>query len=102
MQSELAKGDAIVTIGGLHGTIESVDETKIVIKSGGSHLTFDRNAIREVVKTNGRPCMKCAGPFSYFALTYLHRKYHRVYSPPLMLIDIVIVSSIRFEKSLNS
>ena len=26
MQSELAKGDAIVTIGGLHGTIESVDE----------------------------------------------------------------------------
>ncbi|MEH7657335.1 preprotein translocase subunit YajC, partial [Bacillus velezensis] len=26
------------------------DETKIVIKSGGSHLTFDRNAIREVVK----------------------------------------------------
>ena len=50
MQSELAKGDAIVTIGGLHGTIESVDETKIVIKSGGSHLTFDRNAIREVVK----------------------------------------------------
>ena len=51
MQSELAKGDAIVTIGGLHGTIESVDETKIVIKSGGSHLTFDRNAIREVVKT---------------------------------------------------
>lgn len=52
MQSELAKGDAIVTIGGLHGTIESVDETKIVIKSGGSHLTFDRNAIREVVKTN--------------------------------------------------
>ncbi|MDR4287545.1 preprotein translocase subunit YajC, partial [Bacillus thuringiensis] len=37
-------------IGGLHGTIESVDETKIVIKSGGSHLTFDRNAIREVVK----------------------------------------------------
>ncbi len=50
MQSELKKGDAIVTIGGLHGTIESVDETKIVIKSGGSHLTFDRNAIREVVK----------------------------------------------------
>ncbi|EMA6341792.1 preprotein translocase subunit YajC [Bacillus cytotoxicus] len=50
MQSELKKGDAIVTIGGLHGTIESVDDTTIVIKSGGSHLTFDRNAIREVVK----------------------------------------------------
>ena len=31
MQSELAKGDAIVTIGGLHGTIESVDETKSLL-----------------------------------------------------------------------
>ncbi|WP_088127578.1 preprotein translocase subunit YajC [Bacillus sp. S1-R5C1-FB] len=50
MQSELKKGDAIVTIGVLHGTIESVDETKIVIKSGGSHLTFGRNASRRVVK----------------------------------------------------
>ena len=51
MQNEIKKGDAIVTIGGLHATIESVDEeTKIVVKSGGSHLTFDRNAIREVVK----------------------------------------------------
>ena len=50
MQNKLQKGDKIVTIGGLHGTIESVDETKIVVKSGGAHLTFDRNAIREVVK----------------------------------------------------
>lgn len=50
MQSELKKGDAIVTIGGLHGTIESVTDTTIVIKSGGSHLTFDRSAIREAVK----------------------------------------------------
>ncbi|MGF9963312.1 preprotein translocase subunit YajC [Bacillus rhizoplanae] len=50
MQSELKKGDAIVTIGGLHGTIDSVTDTTIVIKSGGSHLTFDRSAIREIVK----------------------------------------------------
>lgn len=50
MQSELKKGDAIVTIGGLHGTIESINDTTIVIKSGGSHLTFDRSAIRETVK----------------------------------------------------
>lgn len=50
MQNNLQKGDAIVTIGGLHGTVESVDETKIVIKSGGAHLTFDRASVREVVK----------------------------------------------------
>lgn len=50
MQNNLQKGDAIVTIGGLHGTVESVDDTKIVVKAGGSHLTFDRASVREVVK----------------------------------------------------
>ncbi|MEH7074176.1 preprotein translocase subunit YajC [Neobacillus drentensis] len=49
MQNELKKGDKIVTIGGLHGFIDSIDENKAVIKCGdGSRLTFDRNAIREV------------------------------------------------------
>jgi preprotein translocase subunit YajC len=49
MQSDLKKGDKIVTIGGLHGFIDSIDDNKAVIKCGdGSRLTFDRNAIREV------------------------------------------------------
>ncbi|GHH97153.1 preprotein translocase subunit YajC [Neobacillus kokaensis] len=49
MQSDLKKGDKIVTIGGLHGFIDSIDESKVVIKCGdGSRLTYDRNAIREV------------------------------------------------------
>ncbi|MEH7504967.1 preprotein translocase subunit YajC [Neobacillus drentensis] len=49
MQTDLKKGDKIVTIGGLHGFIDSIDENKAVIKCGdGSRLTFDRNAIREV------------------------------------------------------
>jgi preprotein translocase subunit YajC len=49
MQNELKKGDKIVTIGGLHGFIDSIDENKAVIKCGdGSRLTFERNAIREV------------------------------------------------------
>jgi preprotein translocase subunit YajC len=49
MQNELKKGDKVITIGGLHGFIESIDENKVVIKAGnGSNLTFDRNAIREV------------------------------------------------------
>lgn len=51
MQESLQKGDKIVTIGGLHGTLDSIDEDKIIIKAGdGSHLTFDRKAIREVVE----------------------------------------------------
>lgn len=49
MQSSLQKGDRIVTIGGLHGVIDSISDTTVVIKTGdGSHLTFERNAIREV------------------------------------------------------
>ncbi|MED2972370.1 preprotein translocase subunit YajC [Fictibacillus sp. B-59209] len=48
MQSGLKKGDHVVTIGGLHGTIEVLEENTVVIKSkDGSALTFDRNAIRE-------------------------------------------------------
>jgi len=52
MQTNLQKNDRVVTIGGLHGIIDSIDEDKVVIKCGdGSRLTYDRNAIREV-KTN--------------------------------------------------
>ncbi|AZU63474.1 preprotein translocase subunit YajC [Neobacillus mesonae] len=51
MQRDLKKGDKIVTIGGLHGIIDSIDESKAVIKCGdGSRLTYDRNAIREVTE----------------------------------------------------
>ncbi|WP_017755930.1 preprotein translocase subunit YajC [Calidifontibacillus oryziterrae] len=49
MQSNLQKNDRVVTIGGLHGIIDSLDEDKVVIKCGdGSRLTYDRNAVREV------------------------------------------------------
>lgn len=48
MQEELKKGDSVVTIGGLHGTVDSIDESKVVIKTGdNTRLTFDRRAIRE-------------------------------------------------------
>ncbi|WP_078413888.1 preprotein translocase subunit YajC [Priestia abyssalis] len=49
MQSDLKKGDKVVTIGGMHGIVDAIDEGQVVIKSGdGSRLTFDRAAIREV------------------------------------------------------
>ncbi|WP_108669472.1 preprotein translocase subunit YajC [Peribacillus acanthi] len=51
MQTGLAKGDKIVTIGGLHGFVDSIDDNKVVIKCGdGSRLTYDRAAIREVTE----------------------------------------------------
>ncbi|AMX82774.1 preprotein translocase subunit YajC [Geobacillus subterraneus] len=50
MQANLKKGDKIITIGGLHGIIDSVDEDKIIIRAGdGTRLTYDRSAVREVV-----------------------------------------------------
>ncbi|MEH7384119.1 preprotein translocase subunit YajC [Bacillus sp. JJ1521] len=50
MQSNLAKGDKVVTVGGLHGIIDSIDENKVVIKSGNANLTYDRQAVRDVNK----------------------------------------------------
>ena len=52
MQSSLKKGDKVATIGGMHGTIDAIDEQQIVIKSpDGTKLTFDRAAIREITES---------------------------------------------------
>ncbi|MBT2718120.1 MULTISPECIES: preprotein translocase subunit YajC [Bacillaceae] len=52
MQSSLKKGDKVATIGGMHGTIDAIDELQIVIKSpDGTKLTFDRAAIREITES---------------------------------------------------
>ncbi|EAF1855184.1 preprotein translocase subunit YajC [Listeria monocytogenes] len=54
MQSSLAKGDKIITIGGLHGIVEAIENGTVILKCGNSKLTFDRNAIRTVLeKGNG-------------------------------------------------
>ena len=50
MQSDLQKGDKVVTIGGFHGIIHALDEGTVVIQAGdGTKLTYDRSAIREKV-----------------------------------------------------
>ncbi|MFC7371224.1 preprotein translocase subunit YajC [Fictibacillus iocasae] len=49
MQTNLKKGDQVVTIGGLHGTIDTIDENTVSVRSkDGSVLTFDRQAVREI------------------------------------------------------
>lgn len=50
MQTDLKKGDKIVTIGGLHGTVDALDEGTIVIKCGDTRLTYDRSAVRDVIQ----------------------------------------------------
>jgi len=45
-QSELKKGDEVVTAGGLHGTIAAMDEATITLKVSDSlRLKFDRVAV---------------------------------------------------------
>ncbi|MCO7126409.1 preprotein translocase subunit YajC [Sporolactobacillus shoreicorticis] len=55
MQSALAKGDKVVTVGGLQGTIDSIDDQAAVLRCGGTKLTFERNAIRAVLKKANAP-----------------------------------------------
>ncbi|MFQ3542654.1 preprotein translocase subunit YajC [Halobacillus rhizosphaerae] len=48
MQTELQKGDRIITIGGLHGTIHAIEENAIVIAiQDGTQMKFDRSSVRE-------------------------------------------------------
>lgn len=51
MLNSLKKGDAVVTIGGLHGLIDEVREADktVVIDCEGIFLTFERRAIARVV-----------------------------------------------------
>ena len=49
MLSALKKGDKIVTIGGIHGTIQTVRESTVIVKvDDGIKLEFSRSAISSV------------------------------------------------------
>ena len=50
MLSSLKKGDKVVTIGGLHGTIQSVKDTTIILKVDDNiKLEFLRSAVSTIV-----------------------------------------------------
>lgn len=51
MQSELKRGDRIVTIGGLHGQVDAVDDATIYITvADGTRMQFERQAIARIVE----------------------------------------------------
>ncbi|CQR46955.1 preprotein translocase subunit YajC [Paraliobacillus sp. PM-2] len=53
MQADLQKGDKVITIGGMHGSVHAIDENTIVIDvHDGTKLTYDRSSVREVVSKN--------------------------------------------------
>ncbi|MEU8262795.1 preprotein translocase subunit YajC [Micromonospora sp. NPDC048999] len=56
MQSALAPGDEIVTIGGLHGTVTGVDDETVLLEiAPGVQTKYARPAIARVVKQVERP-----------------------------------------------
>lgn len=56
MQSNLGRGDKVVTIGGLHGIVDSIDDTTVTIKcNGNTKLTFDRPSIRDIAEKRTNP-----------------------------------------------
>ncbi|MFT7517142.1 MAG: preprotein translocase subunit YajC [Myxococcota bacterium] len=55
-QSDLAKGDDVVTAGGMHGVIASLDEHTITLKiSDNVRLKFDRVAVSRRASTQAEP-----------------------------------------------
>ena len=53
MQSNLQKGDKIITIGGMHGEVESFDQKHMYVRTDDADsavLKFDRVALKEIVK----------------------------------------------------
>lgn len=53
MLSALSKGDKVVTIGGLHGTIVEITDDIVVLKVNDvTKLTFDRNSVSHSVNTD--------------------------------------------------
>lgn len=49
MQLNVKRGDAVVTIGGIHGSVDAVDEDTITIKcNGATKITFDKASLRTV------------------------------------------------------
>jgi len=50
MQNSLKRGDQIITVGGLHGKIDAVDDQTIFITvADGTRLQFERVAVGRVV-----------------------------------------------------
>ena len=48
-RESIAKGDKVVTIGGIHGKIFEVNDTTIVVDTGSGKIKFEKSAI----STNG-------------------------------------------------
>ncbi|NLY79322.1 MAG: preprotein translocase subunit YajC [Lysinibacillus sp.] len=50
MQNNLKRGDKVVTIGGLHGEVDALEDTVVyILVDGKTRLKFERQAIGRVI-----------------------------------------------------
>ncbi|WP_010303552.1 preprotein translocase subunit YajC [Kurthia senegalensis] len=51
MQNNISRGNTVVTIGGLHGTVDAIDDQTVVLTvEDGAKVRFERAAIQRVVE----------------------------------------------------
>jgi preprotein translocase subunit YajC len=56
MLAALKKGDKIVTIGGMHGTIQEMSDDSVTLRVAHNvNVTFDRGAINNVLSSSNEP-----------------------------------------------
>ena len=51
-RENLAPGDKVVTIGGIHGKILEINDTTVLLNSEGSKIRFDKSAISQSFESN--------------------------------------------------
>ncbi len=55
MIREMTKGDTVVTIGGLHGSVDSIGDTFVIIRADENvKLKFSKSAIATVTRVGGK------------------------------------------------
>ncbi|MFC4600377.1 preprotein translocase subunit YajC [Cohnella hongkongensis] len=59
MLNALKKGDKVVTVGGLHGTIAEITDDTVVLKVNDvTKLTFDRSSVNNVTAKSESPSLE--------------------------------------------
>jgi preprotein translocase subunit YajC len=62
LRDSLAKGDKVITSGGIHGTIAGIDEHIITLKvDDGTRIKFSRNAVVHNTSSQGEAAPAPAG-----------------------------------------
>ena len=57
-RENLAAGDKVVTIGGVHGKILEINDTTVLLNSEGSKIRFDKSAVSQSFESTAMEAAK--------------------------------------------